>query len=137
MPEKDPTNLGWVTYLWVVLLSGLGGFVAFWQKLKMIGNRFWPVSATRARGIVAGRAKTVELEGCRVRSARSPGICSAMLALLFALRISLRSVRIVERRSTQLMLASWFWCSRRARGFHPPSLRFVVWWLSKLNPLCY
>ena len=34
MPEKDPTNLGWVTYLWVVLLSGLGGFVAFWQKLK-------------------------------------------------------------------------------------------------------
>ena len=34
MPDKDPTNLGWVTYLWVVLLSSLGGFVAFWQKLK-------------------------------------------------------------------------------------------------------
>jgi hypothetical protein len=37
MPEKDPTNLGWVIYLCVMLLSGLGGlggFVAFWQKLK-------------------------------------------------------------------------------------------------------
>ena len=26
-------------------------------KNEMIGNRFWTVSATRARGIVAGRAK--------------------------------------------------------------------------------
>ena len=34
MPEKDPTNLGWITYLWVVLLSSLGGMVAFWQKLR-------------------------------------------------------------------------------------------------------
>ena len=34
MPEKDPMNLGWVTYLWVFLLSGLGGIVAFWQKLR-------------------------------------------------------------------------------------------------------
>ena len=28
------------------------------DKRQMIGNRFWPVSATRARGIVAGRAKS-------------------------------------------------------------------------------
>jgi len=34
MPEKDPANLGWVTCLWVFLLSRLGGFVAYWQKLK-------------------------------------------------------------------------------------------------------
>ena len=34
MPEKDPTNLGWLTYVWVIALSMAGGFVAFLQKLK-------------------------------------------------------------------------------------------------------
>ena len=34
MPEKDPTNLGVLTYVWVFVLSALGGFVAFLQKLR-------------------------------------------------------------------------------------------------------
>ena len=34
MPEKDPLNLGWLTYAWIAVLSMLGGLVAFLQKLK-------------------------------------------------------------------------------------------------------
>jgi hypothetical protein len=44
----------------------------------MIGNRFWPVSATRARGIVAGRAKgkmtssgNITFDGCRAGSEKT------------------------------------------------------------------
>lgn len=34
MPEKDPTNYGWITYLWVSGLAMWGGAVSFMRKRK-------------------------------------------------------------------------------------------------------
>lgn len=34
MPDKDPTTYGFLTYLWVFLLSIAGGLVAFIRKLN-------------------------------------------------------------------------------------------------------
>ena len=34
MPEKDPTNYGWITYGWVLLLAAFGGTVNFARKLR-------------------------------------------------------------------------------------------------------
>lgn len=34
MPEKDPTNYGWLTYAWVLLLAAFGGTVNFARKLR-------------------------------------------------------------------------------------------------------
>ena len=47
----------------------------------MRGNRFWPVSATRARGIVAGRAK---LEGALRYTGKALGVQTLQaLAVLY------------------------------------------------------
>lgn len=32
MPEKDPTNYTWLTYAWVLLISGWGGAANWWRK---------------------------------------------------------------------------------------------------------
>lgn len=34
MPEKDPLNYSYITYLWVVLLASCGGFVNWLRKRK-------------------------------------------------------------------------------------------------------
>lgn len=34
MPEKDPTNYGWLTYAWVILLAVAGGVVSFSRKMR-------------------------------------------------------------------------------------------------------
>lgn len=34
MLEKDPTNIAWLTYAWVVLLACLGGAVNFFNKVR-------------------------------------------------------------------------------------------------------
>jgi len=34
MPEKDPTTYAWITYFWVFFLSGWGGVVSFFKKVK-------------------------------------------------------------------------------------------------------
>lgn len=34
MPEKDPTNYGWITYAWVMLVSAAGGAVNFHRKMR-------------------------------------------------------------------------------------------------------
>jgi len=34
MPEKDPTNYGWITYGWVLLVSAAGGMVNFHRKMR-------------------------------------------------------------------------------------------------------
>lgn len=41
MPEKSPENYTWLTYLWVVGLSALGGIVAFMRKVKEGNARAW------------------------------------------------------------------------------------------------
>lgn len=33
MPEKDPTNYGWVTYAWVMIVASAGGVVSFTRKM--------------------------------------------------------------------------------------------------------
>lgn len=34
MPEKDPTNYGWLTYAWVLMLAISGGIVNFHRKMR-------------------------------------------------------------------------------------------------------
>lgn len=34
MSEKDPSNLPLIAYLWVIILSSLGGFVSYIRKSK-------------------------------------------------------------------------------------------------------
>lgn len=34
MIDKDPTSFSLVTYAWVLLLAGVGGFVSFMRRLK-------------------------------------------------------------------------------------------------------
>lgn len=41
MDTKDPTSFGWITYLWVILLSALGGFVSFTRKMRNGSARVW------------------------------------------------------------------------------------------------
>ena len=41
MDEKDPTSFTWLTYLWVILLSILGGTVNFITKVKNGMARAW------------------------------------------------------------------------------------------------
>lgn len=41
MPEKDPTTYSLLTYAWVFLLSGWGGFVSFMRKVKSGQARAW------------------------------------------------------------------------------------------------
>ncbi len=43
MDAKDPTSFGWITYLWVIGLSALGGFVSFTRKMKNGSARVWNV----------------------------------------------------------------------------------------------
>lgn len=41
MDTKDPASFGWITYVWVVLLSALGGFVSFTRKMRNGSARVW------------------------------------------------------------------------------------------------
>lgn len=34
MPEKDPTNYSYFTYLWVIAIASWGGAVGFYRKMK-------------------------------------------------------------------------------------------------------
>ena len=34
MPEKDPSNYSWITYLWVLAISSWGGIVGFHRKMQ-------------------------------------------------------------------------------------------------------
>jgi hypothetical protein len=34
MPEKDPTNYGWITYAWVMIVAAAGGAVNFHRKMR-------------------------------------------------------------------------------------------------------
>jgi hypothetical protein len=40
-PPKGPESYAWLTYLWVLGLSSLGGFVAFVRKVKEGNARAW------------------------------------------------------------------------------------------------
>lgn len=41
---KDPASYTWITYLWVLLLSMLGGFVSFARKTKSGYSQPWGVA---------------------------------------------------------------------------------------------
>lgn len=41
MPEKDPSNIAWLTYSWVLILSLLGGVVNFFSKVRVGATRIF------------------------------------------------------------------------------------------------
>ena len=77
MPEKDPINLGWVTCLRVVLLSGLGGFVEFWQKLK--DGSVWVFNVVEFIGELCTSAFTGILTYYLCEAAHFPAFLTAAL----------------------------------------------------------
>lgn len=43
-PEKDPTNYGWLTYTWVMLIAAAGGAVNFHRKMREGATRAFNVT---------------------------------------------------------------------------------------------
>lgn len=43
-PLKDPTSYTWITYAWVLVLAGLGGFVSFVRKVRVGQSHPWSIA---------------------------------------------------------------------------------------------
>lgn len=80
MPEKDPTTYSMITYLWVIGLSTIGGFVSFMRKVREGNAKFINITELIGEIVTAGFAGVLTFWLCEAADI-APLVSAAMVGV--------------------------------------------------------
>lgn len=80
MPEKDPTTYSMITYLWVIGLSTIGGFVSFMRKVREGNAKFINITELIGEIVTAGFAGVLTFWLCEAAD-MAPLVSAAMVGV--------------------------------------------------------